>query len=135
MNVNSIGYGEIEDFLHSQDVPDKTKYNMKLGLHSFLWVKRRKKIQIPEFPETPFELGFRKIIDKDPQASIHKEVYRQTFHINPKTWLGIKWLFTYIYIRPNELLKIKGKDINTKLEYFIIPYPKDKKTNNSSFNR
>jgi hypothetical protein len=101
MNVKSIGYGEIEDFLHSHDVSGKTKSNMKSGLHSFfMWVKRREKIPMPEFPETPFELGFRKIIDKDTQAAIIDEVYRLTYHINPKIWLGIKWLATYISIRP-----------------------------------
>jgi integrase len=128
MNVKSIGYGEIEDFLHSHDVSGKTKSNMKSGLHSFfMWVKRREKIPMPEFPETPFELGFRKIIDKDTQAAIIDEVYRLTYHINPKIWLGIKWLATYISIRPGELLNLKEKDIDIKLEYFIIPHPKEKR--------
>jgi len=35
MNIKAIGYGEIEDFLHSQNVSDKTKSNMKSCLHSF----------------------------------------------------------------------------------------------------
>jgi integrase len=128
MNVKSIGYGEIEDFLHSQEVSDKTKSNMKSGLHSFfVWVKRREKIPMPEFPETPFELGFRNIIDKETQEAIIDEVYRLTYHINPKIWLGIKWLSTYISIRPGELLNLKEKDVDIKLEYFIIPHPKEKR--------
>ena len=128
MNVKSIGYGEIEDFLHSQEVSDKTKSNMKSGFHSFfVWVKRREKIPMPEFPETPFELGFRTIIDKDTQAAIIDEVYRLTYHVNPKVWLGIKWLATYISIRPGELLNLREKDIDIKLGYFIIPHPKEKR--------
>lgn len=126
-NVKSIGFGEIEDFLHSQDVSDKTKSNMKSGLHSFFrWVSRREKIPMPEFPETPFELGWRKIIDKETQQAIIDEVYRISYHINPKIWLGIKWLATYISIRPGEMLALKEGDIDIKLRYFIIPHPKEK---------
>lgn len=127
-NVKSIGFGEIENFLHSQDVSDKTKSNMKSGLHSFFkWVSRRGKIPMPEFPETPFELGWRKIIDKETQQAIIDEVYRISYHINPKIWLGIKWLATYISIRPGEMLNLKEGDIDIKLRYFIIPHPKEKR--------
>jgi integrase len=127
-NIKSIGYGEIEDFLHSRDVSDKTKSNMKSGLHSFFeWVARREKIPVPEFPVISFELGMRKIIDKGTQQSIIDEVYRLTYETNPKVWLGIKWLATYISIRPGELLNLKEKDIDIKLGYFIIPHPKEKR--------
>lgn len=127
-NVKSIGFGEIEDFLHSQDVSDKTKSNMKSGLHSFFkWVSRREKIPMPEFPETSFELGWRKIIDKETQQAIIDEVYRISHHINPKIWLGIKWLATYISIRPGEMLNLKEGDIDIKLGYYIIPHPKEKR--------
>ena len=127
-NVKSIGYGEIEDFLHSHNVSDKTKSNMKSGLHSFFkWVSRREKIPMPEFPETPFELGWRKIIDKETQQAIIDEVYKISYHINPKIWLGIKWCATYISIRPGEMLNLKEGDINIKLGYFIIAHPKEKR--------
>lgn len=128
MNIKAIGYGEIEDFLHSQSVSDKTKSNMKSGLHSFFtWVKKREKIPMPEFPEISYELGWRKIIDKETQEDIIDEVHRLTYHINPKIWLGIKWLSTYISIRPGELLNLKEQDIDIRLGYFIIPHPKEKK--------
>ena len=74
MNVKAIGYGDIEDFLHAQEVSDKTKSNMKSCLHSFFKkVKRREKIPMPDFPETSFELGWRKIIDKETQEAIIDE--------------------------------------------------------------
>jgi integrase len=126
--VKSIGFGEIEDFLHNQDVSDKTKSNMKSGLHSFFkWVSRREKVPMPEFPKTPFELGWRKIIDKETQQAIIDEVYRISYQINPKIWLGIKWLATYISIRPGEMLNLKEGDIDIKHVYFIIPHPKEKR--------
>jgi integrase len=128
MNIKAIGYGEIEDFLHSQNVSDKTKSNMKSCLHSFfVWAKRREKISMPEFPVISFELGMRKIIDKETQEEIIDEVYRLTYHMNTKIWLGIKWLSTYVSIRPGEMLKLKEEDIDIKLGYFIIPDPKEKK--------
>ncbi len=84
-NVKSIGYGEIEDFLHCHDVSDKTKSNWKSGLHSFFkWVSRQEKMPIPEFPETPFELDWRKIIDKETQQAIIHEIHSISYHINPK---------------------------------------------------
>ena len=127
-NIKLIGYGQIEDFLHDQDISDKTKSNMKSCLHSFfLWVKRREKIPMPEFPEIGFELEFRKIIDKETQEAIIDEIYRLTYETNPKIWLGIKWLATYISIRPGEMLNLKEKDIDIKLGCFIIPHPKEKR--------
>jgi integrase len=51
----------------------------------------------------------------------------ETFKTNLKIWLGIKWLSTYISIRPGKLLNLKEKDIDIKLGYFINPHPKEKK--------
>jgi integrase len=128
MNVKAIGYGEIEDFIHSQEASDKTKSNIKSGLHSFfMWLKKREKIPMPDFPEVSFELGWRKIIDKKTQESIIDEVYRIAYYINPKIWLGIKWLSTYISIRPGELLNLKEENVDIRLGYFIIPHPKEKR--------
>jgi len=127
-NIKSIGFGEIQDLIHDQNVSDKTKSNMRSGLHGFFsWVCKREKILMPEFPEIGFELGFRNIIDKETQESIIDEVNRLTYKTNPKIWLGIKWLSTYISICPGELLNLKEKDIDIKLGYFIIPHPKEKR--------
>ncbi len=42
-NVKSIGYPEIEDFIYSQEVSDKTKSNLKSVLHDFwTWMRKRK---------------------------------------------------------------------------------------------
>jgi hypothetical protein len=45
--------------------------------------------------------------------------------INPKIWLGIKWMATYVSIRPNEFRNLKEKEINVD-GAFIIPDPKEK---------
>jgi len=132
MNIKAIGFGEIEDFLLEQDVSEKTKSNMKSCLHSFFtWVKRREKIPMPEFPEVKFSLGWRQTIGKETQQSILNEIYKISYHINPKIWLGIKFLATYISIRPGEILKIKEKHIDLESGYIFIPDPKEGKAKQS----
>ena len=130
-NIKTIGYAEIEDFLLDQEVSDKTRANMRSCLHSFwTWLQRRKVITIYEFPEFPkikFKLGFRKVIDKETQEAIIDEVHRISYHLNPKIWLGIKWLATYISIRPGELVKICEEDLDLRLGLFILRHTKEGK--------
>lgn len=130
-NIKTIGYAEIEDFLFTQKVSDKTRSNIRSCLHTFwTWLRKRRVItpgQFPEFPEIRFELGWRQTISKDTQLAILDEVKRISYHINPKIWIGIKWLSTYISIRPAELLNLKEKFIDINSGYFFIPHPKEKK--------
>ena len=82
-------------------------------------------VQFPEFPVVKFNLGYRKIVDKETQTAIIDEVKRISFSFNPKIWLGIKWLATYIAIRPGELLQVQEQDVNTNLGCFIIRHSKE----------
>lgn len=130
-NIKTIGYAEIEDFLKAQkDVSGKTKANMKSCLHDFwTWLRKRKVIthqQFPEFPETSYELGYRNITNIRTQQEIIKEVRRLTYHINPKIWLGIKWLATYISMRPKEMNNLQEEDIFPYEGYLFIKNPKEK---------
>jgi hypothetical protein len=131
MNVKSIGYAEIEDFLYAQKVSDKTRANIKSCLHDFFtWLKRRKVItiqQFPEFPEIDFELGWRKIVDIETQQKIIAEVKRISYDTNHKVWLGIYWLSVYFSVRPGELLSIKEWQINRRGGFITIPHPKEKR--------
>lgn len=130
-NIKTIGFAEFEDFFYKQGkrVSGKTVHNMKSCLHSFwMWLRKRKVItlaQFPEFPEVKYKLKYRDIVEKDQQINILDEIKRLTFQQNPKIWIGIKWLCTYISIRPGELIKIKEGDIDTSNGYIFI---KDHKT-------
>jgi integrase len=130
-NIKTIGYGEIEDFLLNQNVSDKTRANMKSCLHDFWgWLRKRRILkidQIPEFPEVSFELGWRKTVGMETQQAILDEIYRISYHINPKIWIGIKWLCTYVKIRPGELINIREKEIDVENGFVFIPHPKEKK--------
>ena len=129
-NVKGIDFAELEDFLFFQNVSDKTRSNIKSCLHDFFtWLRKRRVItlqQFPEFPETPFELGYRNITDIETQQTILKEVKELTYHINPKIWLGVKWLCTYIGMRPGEMLNLKEEDILIDQGLLFIRNPKEK---------
>jgi integrase len=58
-----------------------------------------------------------------PEYAIH----RLTYGLNPKIWLGVKWLATYISIRPGELVRIKEEHIDLERGYLFIPHPKEKR--------
>jgi len=128
-NIKSIAFAEIEDFLWSQNVSDKTRSDMKSALHAFwTWLLRRDVIdRMPRFPVIKYELGWRNIIDLETQQAIIDEVERISGHISPKIALGIRWLATYISIRPAEMLNLKEGQIDHKIGCFIIPSPKEKR--------
>lgn len=83
--------------------------------------------EMPEFPEVPFELGFRNTISKDVQEAILDEIHRISYTVNPKIWLGIRWLCTYVSIRPGELISLTEGNIDLGNGYLFIPHPKEKK--------
>jgi hypothetical protein len=125
-NVKTINYGEIDDFLYGLKVSDKTRSNAKSALLGFFkWLNKREQIPVPTFPECDFELGWRNIITLELQQKIIAEVKRISYHINPKVWIGIKWLATYIAMRPNELRQLKHRHINVS-GFFVLP-PKNTK--------
>lgn len=109
-NVKSISYGDIEDFISGQTVSDKTKAEMVNCLSQFFrWLEKREGIQPPQMPEIGFTLGWREIIDLKTQEAIIDELQR----VAPfRIWLGIKWLATYVAIRPNEMRNLRERDVN-----------------------
>jgi hypothetical protein len=72
INVKDIRYGNLEDFLHSISLSDKSKHNILSTIHSFfVWMKKRREIsKLPDFPEVSFELGYRRTVDKETQILI-----------------------------------------------------------------
>lgn len=129
-SIKTIQYAELEDFLYSLYLSNKTRANVRACLHHFWqWLVKRRIIKHDEFPEFPaisFELGWRNTIDKDTQDQIIEEVYRISNHVNIKIWLGVKWLSTYISLRPTELLNLREENIDLKNGFLIIPHPKEK---------
>jgi integrase len=134
-NIKEIAEDEgcIEDFFNSlTKVGNKTKWNYRSALNDFFsWVWRRNKkafaksaVSRPELPEISFTLGYRKLVSKDVQYDIVQEVRRIAAR-NPKIFLGIKWLCTYVKVRPSELLSLKEGDINLGTGHLFFPDPKE----------
>ena len=128
-NIKTIQYGELEDFLLVLDgLADKTKHNVMSDIHAFFaWAcKREKQISMPEFPKVEYELGWRNTIGPDVQQDILDELFRISYDKNPKIYIGVKWLMTYISIRPNEMRNIKEGDFDFNLGVVLIRDPKEK---------
>jgi integrase len=124
-NVKTIDYPDIEDFLLDQECSEKTRSNIRSCIHDFfVWCCKRERFPIPDMPEIDFELGWREIINMDIQAKILDEIKQ----IAPfKVWLGVKWLATYVSIRPGELRQLKENHVDIKNGLLIVPNPKEKK--------
>jgi integrase len=128
-NVKDIKYGLMEDFFKSLSVSGKTKHNIKTTLHSFfIWVSKREERDImPAFPVISYDLGYRNTVSKEDQIKILDEIKRISYGVNPKIYLGIKWLCTYISIRPGEMVSLIEENIDLKNKYLYFPNPKEKK--------
>lgn len=132
-NIKEVGYAELEDFLRQLPghLSDKSKHNIKTTLHSFwTWLRKRRVLrldQMPEFPEIKFELSWRAIVDKETQERILDEIHHISYQVNPRIWIGVKWLCTYIGIRPIELIHVKEGDFNLSLGVVNIRHNKEKK--------
>ena len=125
-NVKYITGADIEDFLYDiPDISEKTRHNYASALKDFFrWLCQRGVIPaMPQFPEIKFELGYRTITDMDTQRAIIEKVRELSWHINPKIFIGIDLLATYINLRPGDLLKIKEKDINLSAGVITIHHP------------
>ncbi len=125
-NVKYITGADIEDFLF--DIPgitEKTRHNYASALKDFFrWLYQRGVIQnMPQFPEIKFELGYRTITDMDTQRAIVEKVRELSWQVNPKIYIGIDLLATYVNLRPGDLLKIKEKDVNLEAGVITIHHP------------
>jgi integrase len=125
-NIKDLKYADFEDFLKTLTVGGKTKKNIMTSIRAmYVWLKKRQEIQvIPEFPDVEFELGYRKTVDKETQTAILDDIKA---HEPFKVWLGIRFLATYISIRPMELMNVTWGNIDEKNGYIYIPHPKEKK--------
>ncbi|MCP4745813.1 MAG: hypothetical protein GY874_06670 [Desulfobacteraceae bacterium] len=134
-NVKTIKKGDIKGFLYGiEGISEKTRYNYRSTLHDFFrnfLVEEEDILSItdaPKFPDINYELGYRKITDLQTREKIIQKVHNISFHINPKIWLGIELLSSYIVLRPLDLLRLKEEDIN--LQHGILTFWRPTKSRN-----
>jgi hypothetical protein len=123
-NVKDIAYTNIAEVLKAHQArSSKERANMLSAYHDFfVWLMRCKIIEeLPNMPEIKVTLGTRKIVTKQQQFDILDEIKRISYHINPKIWLGIKWMASYPSLRPFDFNNMKEGYINVGLQQFRIP--------------
>ena len=130
IKVIAINQGFIDDFfLTLQTQSGKTKNGYASCLNTFFsWVWHRNKVQFaklglpaPDVPKFEAKMKYRKRVSKDVQFEILEEVKR--ICPDQRVYLGIKWLCTYVKIRPIEMLSLKEGDINLDTRYLVFPDP------------
>lgn len=131
-NVKEITGADIDDYLYSlENISEKTRHNYMSRLSDF-WKQIRKWgiitwAHMPEFPEIKYDLGYRKITDMDTQEAIIGKVFDMTDDLNPKIWLGIDLLATYVNLRPGDLLKLREIDVDVNNGELVFHNPTKKK--------
>jgi len=130
-NIKSIRYAQVEDFLASlTDLAPKSKTDMLAAIKQmWKWAACRYEIELlNKWPVLARpEMKFRKTISLQDQEMILGELKRLTEKTRPRSWLAIKWLATYISIRPSEMLSLTEGRVDRRRGLLIIPYPKEKK--------
>lgn len=130
-NIKNIQYAQLEDYIDSLTLTDKSKHNLISILQAFWnWIISRREIDrkyLPEFPTISYQSKLRRTVAKDVQQEILAEVKRISEKVSPRIYLGIKWLTTYVSVRPAEMLNLKEGHIDLDQGYFFFPHPKEKR--------
>jgi hypothetical protein len=130
-NIKNIDYIVLQEYLQQLKLKDySTKYQCDLidVIKSvYLWARKVRHItedQIPEFPKVDVQMAYRRTVTKDVQSAILDEVKK----IAPfKVWLFIKWLSTYISVRPKALRYVKEGDFDFGIGVLNLHVSKEKK--------
>lgn len=130
-NIKTINKGDIEDWANwilDLQKSSKTTYNDVNTLHAFFnsLVDREviRNDEIPGFPEIPYTMERRKIIDLDLQQTILDEVKEKN---SDRAWLGIQILARHPNVRPGELVMVDEGDVNLSIRQIQIRNGKEKK--------
>ncbi|MDR1043661.1 MAG: hypothetical protein LBP33_00875 [Candidatus Adiutrix sp.] len=126
-NIKSIGYAQIEDLIGSLEA-----FSMKSKKHTLdalkqLWMWAADRYDIPRLEKWPkighVEMAFRNTVDLEVQESIISNIKE---HEPFRVWLCIKWLATYIAIRPGEMRGLTEGNVDRNRGVLIVPDSKAK---------
>lgn len=133
MQIKDITESEIDDFFiktKNAEIGNKTLANYKTVLHDFwAWAvkreKRKSKLEMPDFPDIKYKMGWRNIVDMESQEKILNELWNISKDSNPRIWLGVNLLALYPKVRPGEMRNVQEKHINLKDGWIFYPDPKE----------
>ena len=125
-DASSIRYRHVHDFLYKSGFAPKSIYDSYTVFKEMMeWAFDMGDVtSTPKWPPFEFSLEHdmkrRKTIDKETQARILHDIYLREWGIRPRLYLAIRFLATYISLRPKELLNIKEKDLDRELGLLTI---------------
>lgn len=127
ISIKSLQYAHLEDFFAAYPGAPKSKANAMAALKQFFaWVHDR--YDIPEVKKWPklgyVEMAFRDTVDLETQEAIINDIQA---HEPFRVWLCIKWLATYIAIRPGEMRSLTEGQVDRQRGVLIIPHPKERR--------
>ena len=152
-NIKSIRYAQVEDLINGlklvpkskgetpaegpaggrreeQELAPKSKAEILAALKQ-LWAWAAARYEVPPLSSWPVlprpEMRFRKTVSVADQEMILAEVKKLTCKTRPRSWLAIKWLTTYISIRPAEMLSLTEGQVDRQRGLLFIPHPKERK--------
>jgi len=124
--LKDIDYKVLHNFIQ------KTKYSLKTKYDSYVIFKEMALLahdlgdwpKLPKFPPWRFNLDkamkLRKTISKKLQGEILDQIYKNEFNFQPRLYVGIKFLCTYVNVRPGELLAVDECDVNKSEGILVI---------------
>ncbi len=127
MNIKNIQYPQLEDFLKRYPGAPKSRANALAALKQFWqWVADRYDIAaIKKWPRLGHvEMAFRDTVDLPTQEAIISDIKE---HEPFKVWLCVKWLATYIAVRPSEMRGLTENQVDRQRGILIFPHPKEKR--------
>ena len=127
VNIKGILYPQVEDFFKDYPGAPKTKANALATFKQFwAWAADRYGIQpLKKWPRLGHvEMAFRLTVDIPTQEAIIDDIKA---HEQFRVWLCVKWLATYIAVRPGEMRGLTEGQVDRGRGVLIIPHPKEKR--------
>lgn len=128
-NIKSIGLLEISNLLKSleETLSPKSRKHTLDALKQF-WQWAADYHDIPPMKKWPklgyIKMEFRQTVDIETQEDIINDIKAN----EPlRVWLAIKWLATYIAIRPGEMCSLADSQVDRVGGRLIIPHPKERR--------
>lgn len=136
-NVRLIRFDHLDDFMRTQEgLSSKTKHDLLSALHCFwTWLLDREEIrqeEMPKFPKVQVTMRLRKTIDKETQSAVLNEI-RNITPGNPRIFIAVQWLATYINLRPGELPGILEDDIDRQRGIVWVRHHKTESTGDAKY--
>jgi integrase len=124
--IKEISPIDLDEYFETLNLAPKTLHDHNCVLKGFWrWVGESFDVEPPRrFPKTKPEMAYKKIVTKEQQISILEEIYKTTWKSNPRVYIAILFLTTYLDVRPGELIEVNEEHINLRTGYMMIPHTK-----------